>query len=316
LADAAGTTPDHIRAIAQGVATLAPRPRPNPVDQPAYTQVAGLETLTIRPDSNFIMIGERTNVTGSKRFARLITSGEYGDATQVALDQVRGGANIIDVNMDEGMLDSEAAMTRFLNLIATEPEIARLPVMIDSSKWTVLEAGLKCVQGKGIVNSISLKEGEADFLSKARLVRLYGAAVVVMAFDEQGQADTVARKVEICQRAYHLLVDQAGFDPHDIIFDPNVLAIATGLEEHNEYGINFIEATRQINGGVSGRQGQWRDQQPVVLVPRKRRRTRSHPLVPSSITPSKPGSTWESSTPASWSCMRTFPVPCWSTSKT
>ena len=206
------------------------------------------------------MIGERTNVTGSKRFARLIKDDKFAEAAEVALEQVRGGANIIDVNMDEGLLDSEQAMTTFLNYIATEPEIARVPVMIDSSKWSVIEAGLKCVQGKPVVNSISMKEGEADFLAKARLVREYGAAVVVMAFDEQGQADTVARKVEICQRAYRLLTEKAGFDPSDIIFDPNVLAIATGLEEHNPYAINFIEATRlikatcpvvKISGGIS-----------------------------------------------------------------
>ena len=272
-----GTTPEHIRAVAAAVAGLRPRdvpglraqgsrPKARPESEalspePAsFTQLAGLETLTIRPDSNFIMIGERTNVTGSRRFARLITSGQFIEAAEVALDQVRGGANILDVNMDEGMLDSEAAMTTFLNIVATEPEIARLPIMIDSSKWTVLEAGLKCVQGKGIVNSLSLKEGEEDFLAKARTVRRYGAAMVVMAFDERGQADTIARKVEICQRAYRLLVDQAGFDPVDIIFDPNILAIATGLEEHNEYGINFIEATRiikatcpgvKVSGGVS-----------------------------------------------------------------
>ncbi len=198
------------------------------------------------------MIGERTNVTGSKRFERLIKAEDWAGAAQVALDQVRGGANILDVNMDEGMLDSEACMTHFLNYIATEPEIARLPIMIDSSKWSVLEAGLKCVQGKGIVNSISLKEGEADFLHKARTVRRYGAAMVVMAFDEQGQADTVARKVAICQRAYRLLTEQAGVDPLDIIFDPNVLAIATGLEEHNDYAVNFIEATRQIKATCPG----------------------------------------------------------------
>ena len=179
------------------------------------------------------MIGERTNVTGSKRFARLIKDDNYTEAVAVALEQVRGGANIIDVNMDEGMLDSEQAMTTFLNYIATEPEIARVPVMIDSSKWSVIEAGLKCVQGKSVVNSISLKEGEGDFLHKAQLVRRYGAAVVVMAFDETGQADTIERKVRICQRAYRLLTERAGFDPSDIIFDPNVLAIATGLEEHN-----------------------------------------------------------------------------------
>src|SRR5262249_41454116 len=175
------------------------------------------------------------HLTGSGRFARLGTSGDFAEAAHVALDQVRGGANILDVNMDEGMLDSEAAMTTFLNLIATEPEVARVPIMVDSSKWSVLEAGLKCVQGKGIVNSISLKEGEEDCWRRARAVRRYGAAVIVMAFDEQGQADSIARKVSICQRAYTLLIDKAGFDPLDIIFDPNVLAIATGLEEHNEY---------------------------------------------------------------------------------
>ena len=253
-----GTTPDHVRAIAKAVEGISPRPRPDVGE--THTQFSGLETLTIRPDSNFIMVGERTNVTGSRRFARLITSGNYTDAVDVAVSQVRGGANVIDVNMDEGMLDSEQAMTRFLNYIATEPEIARVPIMVDSSKWSVIEAGLKCVQGKAIVNSISLKEGETDFLEKARLVRRYGAGVVVMAFDESGQADTVARKVEICGRAYRLLTDQAGFDPHDIIFDPNVLAIATGIEEHNEYAVNYFEATRQIkeqcpgvkvSGGVS-----------------------------------------------------------------
>ena len=269
-----GTTPDHIRALDTAVAGLPPRPIPgsgigeqklsSASDQkllipdprspiPArFTQLSGLEPLTIRPDSNFIMVGERTNVTGSKRFARLVTSGDFAEAAHVALDQVRSGANILDVNMDEGMLDSEAAMTTFLNLIATEPEIARVPIMVDSSRWSVLEAGLKCVQGKGIVNSISLKEGEEDFLRKARAIRRYGAAVIVMAFDEQGQADTIARKVAICQRAYKLLTEQAGFDPLDIIFDPNILAIATGLEEHNEYAVNFIEATRIIKATCTG----------------------------------------------------------------
>jgi 5-methyltetrahydrofolate--homocysteine methyltransferase len=256
-----GTTPDHIRAIAAAVKDLPPRSvqtRHLGVDH--FTQFAGLETLTIRPESNFQMIGERTNVTGSARFARLIRAGDYAEAASVALEQVRGGANLVDVNMDEGMLDSERAMTDFLNYIATEPEIARVPVMIDSSKWSVLLAGLKCVQGKPVVNSISLKEGEADFLAKAATVRRYGAGVVVMAFDEQGQADTIERKVAICQRAYRLLTEQAGFDPTDIIFDPNVLAIATGLEEHNDYAINFIEATRiikatcpgvKVSGGIS-----------------------------------------------------------------
>jgi 5-methyltetrahydrofolate--homocysteine methyltransferase len=262
-----GTTPDHIEAIAQAVDGLPPRSAPlrsasSPPSASSthFTQFAGLETLTIRPDSNFQMIGERTNVTGSARFARLIRAGDHAGAAQVALDQVRGGANLVDVNMDEGMLDSERAMADFLNYIATEPEIARVPFMIDSSKWSVILAGLKCVQGKPVVNSISLKEGEADFLEKAAVIRRFGAGVVVMAFDEQGQADTIERKVAICQRAYRLLVDRAGFDPSDIIFDPNILAIATGLEEHNEYAINFIEATRiikatcpgvKVSGGVS-----------------------------------------------------------------
>jgi 5-methyltetrahydrofolate--homocysteine methyltransferase len=253
-----GTTPDHIRAIAAAVAGLPPRQPPAQPTQ--YLRLSGLETLTIRPDSNFQMIGERTNVTGSKKFARLVIGGDYAAALEVALDQVRGGANILDVNMDEGMLDSEKAMTHFLNLIATEPEIARVPVMVDSSKWSVIEAGLKCVQGKGVVNSISLKEGEAEFLAKARLVQRYGAAVVVMAFDETGQADATPRRVEICRRAYRLLVDKAGFAPQDIIFDPNILAVATGLEEHNEYAKSFIESCRviketcpgvKISGGVS-----------------------------------------------------------------
>jgi 5-methyltetrahydrofolate--homocysteine methyltransferase len=259
-----GTTPDHIAAIAAAVQGLPPRARgagrEGRVAEERFTVLSGLEPLVIRPDSNFQMIGERTNVTGSARFARLVKAGNWAEAAQVGLDQVRGGANIIDVNMDEGMLDSERAMTTFLDYVATEPEIARVPVMIDSSKWSVLEAGLKCVQGKGVVNSISLKEGEADFLAKARTVRRYGAAVIVMAFDEQGQADTIERKVSICQRAYTLLTEQAGFDPTDIIFDPNILAIATGLEEHNDYAVNYIEATRiikatcpgvKVSGGVS-----------------------------------------------------------------
>ena len=253
-----GTTPDHIKLIAESVATLPPRKaHPRGVH---FTRLSGLEPLVIRPDSNFQMIGERTNVTGSKKFERLVKAKDWPGAATVAVEQVRGGANIIDVNMDEGMLDSEACMTEFLNYIATEPEIARVPVMVDSSKWSVIEAGLKCVQGKAVVNSISLKEGEADFLHKAKTIRRYGAAMIVMAFDEKGQADTVERKVEICKRAYRLLTEQAGVDPSDIIFDPNILAIATGLEEHNDYAKHFIAATRiikevcpgvKISGGVS-----------------------------------------------------------------
>jgi 5-methyltetrahydrofolate--homocysteine methyltransferase len=252
-----GTTPDHIRAIVAAVASCAPRRRPKP---DGLLRLSGLEALVVRPDTGFLPIGERANVTGSKRFARLIKSGDYEGALAVAIDQVRGGANMIDVNMDEGMLDSEQAMTTFLHLISVEPEIARVPIVIDSSKWSVIEAGLKCVQGKGIVNSISLKEGEDTFRRQARLVRRYGAAVVVMAFDEKGQADTAARKVEICRRAYRILTEEVGFPPEDIIFDPNVLAIATGIEEHNEYGKAFLEATRtikqtcpraKVSGGVS-----------------------------------------------------------------
>ncbi len=252
-----GTTPDHIRAIAEAVEGTAPRPLPQP---DRLTRYSGLETLTIRQDSNFQMIGERTNVTGSARFRKLIKAENFDAAVGVALEQVRGGANILDVNMDEGMLDSEQCMTRFLNRIAVEPEIARIPIMIDSSKWSVLEAGLKCVQGKGIVNSLSLKEGEEEFLERARLLRRYGAGMVVMAFDEKGQADSIDRKVEICERAYRLLTEQIDFPPEDIIFDPNILAIGTGIEEHADYARDFIEATRLIkercpralvSGGVS-----------------------------------------------------------------
>ncbi len=253
-----GTTPAHIRAIAGAVEGLAPRPVAEPVE--TFTRYAGLETLTIRPDSNFQMIGERTNVTGSARFRRLITAGDFARAAGVALEQVRGGANILDVNMDEAMLDSERAMTRFLNFVATEPEIARLPIMIDSSKWSVIEAGLKCIQGKPIVNSISLKEGEDEFLRRARAIARYGAAVVVMASDEQGQADTAERKVSVLGRAYRLLTDRAGYHPSDIVFDPAVLAIGTGIEAHNRYAIAFIEAIRslkaafplaRVSGGIS-----------------------------------------------------------------
>ncbi|MBX3252307.1 MAG: methionine synthase, partial [Myxococcales bacterium] len=244
-----GTTPDHIRAIAEAVKGIKPR---GVKPRATNTRYAGLEPLVITADSGFQMVGERTNVTGSKRFMRLIKDGKLGEAVDVALDQVRGGANILDVNMDEGMLDSEKAMGAFLNLLASEPEIARVPIMIDSSKWSVLEVGLRHVQGKSIVNSISLKEGEEDFRKKARVVRRFGAAAVVMAFDEDGQADTIERKVAICQRAYRILVEEEGWDPTDIIFDPNVFAVATGIAEHDQYAINFIEATRQIKATCPG----------------------------------------------------------------
>src|ERR1700736_1072978 len=200
----------------------------------------------------FVIIGERTNITGSPKFSKLILAGDFDGALAVARQQVTGGANILDVNMDEGMIDSEAAMTRFLQLIGSEPEIARIPMMIDSSKWSVIEAGLKCVQGKPVVNSISLKNGEEDFLRQAKLVRRYGAAVIVMAFDEAGQADNFQRKTEICTRAYKLLTEAAGFPPNDIIFDPNVLTVATGLEEHRNYAVDFIEATRWIKSNLPG----------------------------------------------------------------
>ncbi|TMG61638.1 MAG: methionine synthase [Chloroflexi bacterium] len=252
-----GTGPEHIRQIREALTDVAPRPL---AGREPRTRFSGLEPFEISPNSGFVVIGERTNVTGSLRFRRLIESGDFVGAVQVALDQVRGGANLLDVNMDADLLDSEAAMVRFLNLIATEPEIARIPVMVDSSKVTVLEAGLKCLQGKGVANSISLKGGEEAFLEQARLVRRYGAAAVVMAFDETGQADTFERKVEICSRAYTLLTEKAGFEPEDIIFDPNILPIATGIEEHAAYAKYFIDATREIkkrfprvhvSGGVS-----------------------------------------------------------------
>ncbi|WP_345635901.1 methionine synthase [Rugosimonospora acidiphila] len=244
-----GTTPDHIARLASAVSAQAPRPVPAP---PAATRFSGLEPFAIGPDTGFVMIGERTNVTGSARFRRLIESDDYQAAVDVALEQVRGGANLLDVNMDADLLDSERAMTKFLNLISTEPEVARIPIMIDSSRWSVLEAGLKCVQGKGVVNSISLKEGEEPFLEHARRIRGYGAGVVVMAFDEQGQADTTERKVEICGRAYDLLTQKVGFAPEDIVFDPNVLAVATGIAEHNGYAKAFIDALPLIKQRCPG----------------------------------------------------------------
>ncbi|MFT7462777.1 MAG: 5-methyltetrahydrofolate--homocysteine methyltransferase [Pseudohongiellaceae bacterium] len=250
LGGCCGTTPDHIAAIAKAVEGVKPRAKPEKTTQ--HSVYSGLERLVLTAESNFQMIGERTNVTGSKKFAKLVLSDDYDTALEVALTQVRGGANILDVNMDEGMLDGVAAMTRFLNLVASEPEISRLPIMIDSSKWEIIEAGLKCLQGKGIVNSISLKEGEEEFLRRARHITDYGAAMVVMAFDEDGQADTADRKVAICKRSYELLTTRAGVDPFDIIFDPNVLAVATGLPEHNDYGKAFIEATTRIKASCPG----------------------------------------------------------------
>jgi 5-methyltetrahydrofolate--homocysteine methyltransferase len=244
-----GTTPAHIEAIAEAVRPFAPR---RPSEPPRFTRLSGLEPLTIRPESNFIVVGERTNVTGSRKFARLIKEGAFEQALEVARQQVEGGANILDVNMDEGLLDSEKAMRTFLNLIAAEPDIAKLPVMVDSSKFSVVVEGLKCLQGKGVVNSISLKEGEEQFEKQARRIRTFGAAVVVMAFDEKGQATEVAHKVAICERAYRILTEEVGFPPEDIIFDPNVLTVATGIEEHNDYARAFIEATRQIKKRCRG----------------------------------------------------------------
>lgn len=264
-----GTTPEHIQAIAEKVGALPIRVVP---DIPVKTRLSGLESLNIDDESLFVNVGERANVTGSKAFARLIREEKYDEAVAVARQQVENGAQIIDINMDEAMLDSVACMHRFLNMIASEPDIARVPVMIDSSKWSVIETGLKCVQGKSIVNSISLKEGEEQFLKQARLCRLYGAAAVVMAFDEQGQADSLERRKLICTRAYNLLIEKVGFPPEDIIFDPNVFAIATGIDEHNHYAVDFIEATKwirenlphaRISGGVSNVSFSFRGNEPI-----------------------------------------------------
>jgi 5-methyltetrahydrofolate--homocysteine methyltransferase len=264
-----GTTPAHIKAIAEAVEGVKPRER---VENKHYCRLSGLEPLTITPESLFVNIGERTNVTGSLRFAKLIKEGDYDTALEVARQQVENGAQIIDINMDEGMLDSQDAMVTFLNLVAAEPDISRVPIMIDSSKWEIIEAGLKCIQGKGIVNSISLKEGEAKFIEQAKLVRRYGAAVIVMAFDEDGQADTRERKREICTRSYEILTEKVHFPAEDIIFDPNIFAVATGIDEHNNYAVDFIEATRDIkqslphamiSGGVSNVSFSFRGNNPV-----------------------------------------------------
>src|SRR5689334_6153791 len=264
-----GTTPDHIREIVEHVSKF--KPRVTPKIEPRL-RLAGLEPLNVGNDSLFVNVGERTNVTGSKAFARLILAGDYPEALSVARQQVENGAQVIDVNMDEAMLDSVAAMTKFLQLVASEPDIARVPIMIDSSKWSVIEAGLKCVQGKAIVNSISLKSGEAEFVQQAKLARRYGAAVIVMAFDEKGQADTLARKTSICTRCYRILTEKVGFPPEDIIFDPNIFAVATGIEEHNTYGRDYIEAVAWIHrhlpraktsGGVSNFSFSFRGNDPV-----------------------------------------------------
>ena len=264
-----GTTPAHIKAIAEAVNGVPQREVP---DIEKKLRLSGLEPLNIGDDSLFVNVGERTNVTGSKAFARLILGDDYAEALNVARSQVENGAQIIDINMDEAMLDSQKAMVTFLNLVAAEPDICKVPIMLDSSKWSVIEAGLKCVQGKSVINSISMKEGEAEFIQHAKLARRYGAAVIVMAFDEEGQADTRERKVEICTRSYHLLVDQIGFPPEDIIFDPNIFAIATGIEEHNNYGVDFIEATRvikktlpyaKVSGGVSNVSFSFRGNEPI-----------------------------------------------------
>ena len=242
-----GSTPDHIRAIAEKAKGFSPRAVPDVMTRP---NLSGLEPLIITPETNFVNVGERTNVTGSRRFARLIKEEKFEEALSVARQQVEGGAQIIDVNMDEGMLDSKAVMVKFLNLLAAEPDISRVPVMIDSSKWEIIEAGLKCIQGKGVVNSISLKEGEEIFRYQANEIKKYGASVIVMAFDEEGQADTFERKIEICARAYRILTEEVGMNPWDIIFDPNIFAVATGIEEHNNYAVDFIEATRWIKNNL------------------------------------------------------------------
>src|SRR3954469_11702250 len=256
-----GTTPDHIRLIAEAVRDLPPRKTweaPLRGDQdrgtkaPPTSQLSGLEPLNITPEMGFVIIGERTNITGSPKFSKLILAGDFEAALAVARQQVNGGANILDVNMDEGMIDSEASMTKFLHLIGSEPEISRVPMMIDSSKWSVIEAGLKCVQGKAVVNSISLKNGEEEFLHHAQLVKRYGAAVIVMAFDETGQADNYQRRIEVCERAYRLLTERAGLAPSDIVFDPNILTVATGLEEHRNYAVDFINAVRWIKANLPG----------------------------------------------------------------
>ena len=302
-----GTKPEHIAAFGEAIKDVTPRAIP---EKPKYMRLSGLEPFTLTPDLNFINVGERTNITGSAKFRKLIAANDYEAALEVARSQVENGAQIIDINMDEGLIDSEAAMTRFVNMIAGEPDISKVPLMIDSSKWSVIQAGLKCCQGKAIVNSISLKEGEEPFIEHAREVMRFGAAVVVMAFDEVGQADTQERKIEICKRAYDILVNKVGFPPEDIIFDPNIFAVATGLEEHNEYGKAFIEATRdhpraKIRMPIS-RAASPTSPSPSAAMRRCARRC----IRCSCSTPSRRAWTWASSMPASSRSIRTFPRPC------
>jgi 5-methyltetrahydrofolate--homocysteine methyltransferase len=269
LGGCCGSTPDHIKAIADAIDGLPPRKIPNIKPE---CRLSGLEAFNIGDESLFINVGERANVTGSAKFKRLILNEEYEEALDICRTQVEDGAQVVDINMDEGMLDGKAAMVRFMNLIASEPDISRVPLMVDSSKWEIIEAGLKCTQGKAIVNSISLKEGKDNFVKYANLCKRYGAAIIVMAFDEVGQADTQQRKIEICTEAYDILVNEVGFPPEDIIFDPNIFAVATGIEEHNNYGVDFIEATREItknlpyakiSGGVSNVSFSFRGNNPV-----------------------------------------------------
>ncbi len=304
-----GTTPAHIAAIAAAVRDLPVR---RPAAPPSRLRLSGLEPYAVGPETGFSMVGERTNITGSPRFARAIREGDLDAALKIARQQVEAGANIIDVNMDEGLIDSEAMMVRFLNLLAAEPDISRVPFMVDSSRWTVLEAGLRCVQGKPVVNSISLKDGEAAFLERAELCRRYGAAVVVMAFDEAGQADSLERKTAVCRRAYDLLVGRLGFPAEDIIFDPNVLTVATGIEEHAEYGRAFIEAVRWIKTHLPGLPDQRRHLQRQLQLPRQQRRARGDARglpVPRHL---RRAWTWASSTPACWRCTRRSSPNCWS----
>ena len=267
-----GTTPEHIRVLKESLKDMKPRKIPAIPQESSYS---GLEPLRVTSDMGFLMIGERTNVTGSPKFKKLVLNHDFENALTVARQQVEAGANLIDINFDEALLDGVESMRHFLNLVASEPDISRVPVMIDSSKWEVLEAGLKCLQGKGVVNSISLKEGEAEFLRQAEIIRRYGAAMVVMAFDEQGQATSFEKKVSVCSRAYQLLTEQVGIPAEDIIFDPNILTLATGIDEHRDYAVAFIEAVREIKKSVSRGESQRRGEQHFLFLPRQQPDPRS-----------------------------------------